>query len=230
MMQVSAVVVAGGSGTRMNAGIRKQYLTLGGRPILSLTLAAFDECEEIDRVFLAVPEDDFDFCRKHILPEFCLKKEAVLVPGGGERQESVYNGLLAVEDKHGIVLIHDGVRPFIRCGEILACIRGAAEFGACILGIPASDTLKRTDGSGYIHQTLEREGIWLAQTPQAFQYDIIFRAHTAARQDRYTGTDDASLVERMGEKVKIINGSRDNIKITTPEDLKLAAAMLLSSQ
>jgi 2-C-methyl-D-erythritol 4-phosphate cytidylyltransferase len=212
----------------MNAAVRKQYLTLRDRPILSLTLTAFGECEEIDRIFLAVPEDDFNFCRKHILPGASLKKEIILVPGGSERQESVYNGLLAVEDKHGIVLIHDGVRPFIRCGQIVACIRGAAEFGACILGIPASDTLKRADGSGYIQQTLEREGIWLAQTPQGFQYDIIFRAHTAARAEGFTGTDDASLVERMGEKVKIINGSRSNIKITTPEDLKLAAAMLSS--
>lgn len=223
-MRVSAIIVAGGKGLRMKETTRKQYLLLGDRPILTHTLAVFDTCDAVNEIFLVIPEPDFDFCRGHILSFF--KKEIRLVPGGKERQDSVYNGLSALDSDTDIVLIHDGVRPFVQQEQIRACIRCAELSGACILGIPAFDTLKQIADSGHIESTLSRDKIWLAQTPQAFRYDLILAAHESARAAGYAGTDEASLLERMGKKVKIISGSRYNIKITAPEDLKLAEAII----
>ncbi len=226
-IMVSAIIVAGGKGIRMGGSVRKQYLTLGGCPILEHAVRAFATHDEIGRIFLVVPEEDADFCQENILSPLKLGNRAELVSGGKERQDSVYNGLLAVEERDDIVMIHDGVRPFVRHEQITACISGVREAGACIAGIPASDTLKYVNPSGHIEKTLPREGVWLAQTPQAFRHDLILNAHEAARRDGYAGTDDASLVERMGKRVKLITGSRFNMKITTPEDLGIAEAILL---
>lgn len=223
---VSAIVVAAGKGVRMNNTVRKQYLLLAGRPILSHTLALFEKCNIISNIFLVVPEDDIDFCNKEILPSSGLKKEINLVPGGIKRQDSVYNGIMAVDKKKSIVVIHDGVRPFVRPEMLELCIVEAKEEGACILGIPAQDTVKQVQSSDHIVKTLARDTLWLAQTPQAFKYEIIKKAHENARLVRFTGTDDASLVERLGNSVKMIRGSKNNIKITTKDDLKLAEAMI----
>ena len=223
---VSAIIVAAGKGVRMNGAMRKQYISLAGRPILSHTLLVFDRCNGINEVFLVVPEEDLDFCYKHILMPLTLQKKIRLLPGGPERQESVYNGLLAIMNKKSLIVIHDGVRPFVQPEHIMACINGARHYGACVTGIPAYDTLKRVDDSGWIDKTIKRDTIWLVQTPQAFQYERIILAHEAARRDGYFGTDDALLVERLGKKVKMIRGSRYNIKITTQEDLILAKAIM----
>jgi 2-C-methyl-D-erythritol 4-phosphate cytidylyltransferase len=154
-----------------------------------------------------------------------MKKKVKLVKGGKERQESVYNGLLAVDEKDATVVIHDGVRPFISSDLIEECVREALLHKACVLGLPASDTLKIVDDTGYINKTLSRDSVWLVQTPQAFDYSLIKKAHDIAKKDGITGTDDAMLVERLGERVRIIQGSKNNIKITTKEDLILAQAM-----
>ncbi len=223
---VSAIIVAAGKGVRMNDTVRKQYLDLAGRPILAYSLMAFDACDKIESIFLVIPEEDLDYCQKNILSLIKLQKKVNLVPGGTHRQDSVYKGLQALDDKTDTVVIHDGVRPFIRSEQLTACIIGAKETGACILGVPAGDTLKRVGKSGIIEKTLVRDAIWLAQTPQAFQYHLIIKAHEKARQYGYSGTDDALLVERLGVSVKMINGSKSNIKITSREDLKLARAML----
>ena len=224
-VMVSAVIVAAGKGIRMNDTVRKQYLPLAGRPVLAHSLTLFEECNLISKIILVVPEDDFNFCKKEILPARS-EKTVRLVPGGKKRQDSVYNGLLAADENKGIVVIHDGVRPFINIEMLELCINGAKEVGACIFGIPVHDTVKQVE-SGHIIKTLERDTLWLAQTPQAFQYEIIRKAHENARLKGYEGTDDAFLVEQMGKHVKIINGSKNNIKITTREDLKLAEAVLL---
>lgn len=223
----SVIIVAAGKGIRMNHSERKQYLLLGDLPILAHTLLAFDACEEIKRILLVLPKEDIGFCHKTVVSPLKLRNSVELIPGGRTRQDSVRNGLMAVgpgDDR--IVLIHDGVRPFVRPEQMTACINTAKESGSCILGIPAYDTLKKADSSGRIERTLERSAVWLAQTPQAFQYDLIITAHEAAKKENYTGTDDASLVERLGETVTIIKGSRFNIKITTPEDLILAKAII----
>ena len=146
----------------------------------------------------------------------------------GLRQDSVYNGLQGVEPDDGIIVIHDGVRPFVRLEQLVACIKGATEFGACIIGIPAFDTVKQVNAKNEIVQTYKRDSLWLAQTPQAFRAKMIIKAHEVAKQDRFIGTDDASLVERLGHTVKIVPGSRSNIKITNKEDLELARAILQS--
>jgi 2-C-methyl-D-erythritol 4-phosphate cytidylyltransferase len=175
-----------------------------------------------------VPGDDLDFCRESILEPEGFSREIVLIPGGERRQDSVFNGLNAVDADCRIVVIHDGVRPFVQTEQLIECIDGARQTGACIMGLPACETLKEVDASDHIIQTLKRDGVWLAQTPQAFRHDLIRKAHDRARLEGYTATDDASLVERIGAAVKMITGSRNNIKITVKEDLETAGWILAS--
>ena len=224
--KVYAIIVAAGKGIRMSDAVRKQYIALDGIPMLSRTLGVFDGCDRIDRIIMAVPEDDVDFCRNEIIPAAGMKKEPTLVIGGERRQDSVYNSLNSIETDDGVVLIHDGVRPFVNPEHLVACIEVAREHGACILGIPAFDTVKHVNAKNEIVETQKRDALWLAQTPQAFQLKLIQKAHETAKREGFKGTDDASLVERLGEVVKIIPGSRNNIKITNQEDLKLARALL----
>ncbi|MDO9565631.1 MAG: 2-C-methyl-D-erythritol 4-phosphate cytidylyltransferase [Candidatus Desulfaltia sp.] len=224
---ISAIIVAAGKGVRMNDKLRKQYLLLAGRPILAYSLMAFDLCDLIDCIILVVPQKDIDYCWKNIVAPLKLRKKIDLVPGGEKRQDSVYNGLMAADkDAAEIVVIHDGVRPFVSQEQAAACIAGAKEYGACILGIPVDDTLKQVNTSGFICSTLKRDNILLAQTPQAFKYDLIIKAHENAKTKGFACTDDASLVEILGEKVKIVYGSKRNIKITSREDLVFATALL----
>ena len=224
--KVYAIIVAAGKGLRMQDSKRKQYKLLGDKPILAHTLMAFNRCEPIDHIILVLPAEDIEFCRKEIIPVAHMDKETRLVIGGAQRQDSVYNGLQAIESDDGIVLVHDGVRPFVRQKHLLACIKGAHQHGACIIGLPAFDTVKQVNENNQIVQTRQRDTLWLAQTPQAFALKLIKKAHAAAKQDGFSGTDDASLVERLGATVKIIPGSRSNIKITDQEDLLLARAIL----
>jgi 2-C-methyl-D-erythritol 4-phosphate cytidylyltransferase len=227
---VLAIIVAAGKGIRMSDSVRKQYIVLDGMPMLSRTLGLFDRCDRIDRIIVAVPEDDIDFCRNEIIPAANMEKDPILVIGGASRQDSVYNSLKTIETDDGVVLIHDGVRPFVNPEHLVACIEGAQEHGACILGIPAFDTVKHVNAKNEIIQTQQRDTLWLAQTPQAFQLQLIKKAHEIAKQEGFMGTDDASLVERLGGVVKIIPGSRSNIKITSQEDLKVARALLQISE
>jgi len=222
---VAAVIVAAGQGVRMQDPLRKQYLPLAGLPILGHTLRVFDRCDLVDQLYLVIPRDDIDFCREKILDPLKPIRRVQLVAGGVRRQESVYNGLQQVDPACRIVVIHDGVRPFLMPDHLAACIDGARKFGACILGVPAQDTLKQVDQSANIVGTIARDTIWLAQTPQAFRSELIKKAHHQACLDGYQGTDDASLVERLGQTVKIIHGSRSNIKITNQEDLAISRAL-----
>lgn len=224
--KVYAIIVAAGKGIRLKDAVRKQYVALDGIPILGRTLNIFDSCQRVNQIIGVVPKEDIDFCRHEILMSAKLQKDVIWVAGGAERQDSVFNGLKAIETDDGIVLIHDGVRPFVSQEHLVACIKGAAEFGACILGIPAFDTVKKVNSTNEITQSLKRDTLWLAQTPQAFKVKLIKKAHEKAKHEGFMGTDDASLVERLGEVIKIIPGSRSNIKITHREDLKLAQAIL----
>lgn len=226
-----ALIVAAGKGVRMKGKVRKQYRDLAGRPILAHTLEAFDGCRLIARILLVVPAGDVDYCREMIRSDPTLKKRVDLVSGGKDRQGSVYNGLMAIgemgnADSVETIVIHDGVRPFVTDQQIAACITGAKDGGACILGLPVHDTVKQVNTSGTIERTLERDAIWLAQTPQAFRYHLIMEAHIQAKHEGYSATDDASLVERLGEEIKIIPGDRYNIKITRREDVDMANAIL----
>jgi 2-C-methyl-D-erythritol 4-phosphate cytidylyltransferase len=223
---ISALIVAAGQGLRMGSAQRKQYLQLCGSPVLVHTLRVFDRCPDIQSILIVVPPSEMEFCEKEILPAASLKHKAELIAGGRRRQDSVFNGLQYLGDGQGVVLIHDGVRPLVSVALIQACIQGALQWGACIPGVQAVDTLKQIDTQGNILGTMPRKSICLAQTPQAFSLPIIRRAHLEARRMGREATDDASLVEALGMPVHTIAGSRENIKITTPEDLAYAEALL----
>ena len=212
----------------MGKGEPKQYLNLSGRPILAHTLAPFLAISAITRICLVIPKQDHGRCRETILDRLDDREKEIvqLVSGGRERYDSVYNGLAAVSDRRGVVLVHDGVRPFVTPDQILACIRSAASKGACLLALPVVDTLKSATPDRVVTRTIDRARIWRAQTPQAFQFDLLYRAHRKARAEGCGATDDAHLVEALGVPVHILPGNRRNIKITTPDDLALAEAIL----
>jgi len=223
---VSAIIVAAGRGARMHSDTRKQYLQVAGRPVLVHTLLKFDVCPLIDHICMVLPDDDLDFCRRRLLAGEPIKKPLQFVVGGRHRQQSVHNGLKSLDHKKGLVAIHDGVRPLVDPLLITSCVKAAETSGACAPGIPVYDTIKRVSGAGTIAGTVERKGLWLIQTPQVFRYAVIAEAHDRALREGYVGTDDASLVERLGLPVTLISGSKSNIKVTTAEDLAMAAALL----
>jgi 2-C-methyl-D-erythritol 4-phosphate cytidylyltransferase len=221
-----AVIVAGGSGSRMQAPVKKQYLRLDGIPILGRTLMAFDCCSEIDRIVLALPEADIEPFRKEILLPLELDHDVQLVAGGPDRQASVRNGLEEVGPSGGTVMIHDGVRPFVRASLIRGCLAGSKATGACIPVISATDTVKQVNENGIVVGTLARDAIRLAQTPQTFATVSIRQAHQHAFANGFAATDDASVAEYAGMRVHTVPGDPDNIKITHPQDLAMAGAIL----
>jgi 2-C-methyl-D-erythritol 4-phosphate cytidylyltransferase len=229
-MRTVAIVPAAGSGNRMGRELSKQYLSLGGMPLLVHALNVFEQCPLVDALLVVVPPPDVEWVRTGMLPPWNLKKLAGIVPGGSERQDSVRAGIEALDRETGLVVIHDAVRPFITVGLIENCIRAAAEEGAATVGVPAKDTVKEVAADGRVLRTCDRNLLWLTQTPQAFRRDIIENAHRAAVRDGYRGTDDTSLVERLGVAVRMIRGDYGNIKITTPEDLLIAEALLAASR
>lgn len=226
MVKATAIVPAAGSGSRMGTGVKKQYLILEGIPVLGHVLRVLEKSTVIKSVVVVVGSGEEDYCRVAVVGKLGLKKVAAIVPGGKERQESVYNGLLALSPGTGMVVIHDGARPFLDAKCLQVVVEAAGAYGAATCATPVKDTVKFADGEDFVSRTLPRERLWLVQTPQAFRYDIIFGAHRRARDDKYTATDDAGLVEYLGLPVKIVPGAYSNIKITTPEDLIVASAMI----
>jgi len=219
-MSVCAVVPAGGLGTRMGGTVPKQFLNLNGKPILYYTLKALQESGLISELILVVPKKEYgNACDQWLgKPEIVAK----VVVGGAKRQDSVYNGFCEVSRESEIVLVHDGVRPFLSHKMIRETINAAREYGAAITAIPVHDTIKRVDASGLVSQTVERENLWRVQTPQAFQYKILNEAFKKANSEKFYGTDEGTLIEHLGAPVKVIEGSEKNIKITQPEDLELS--------
>lgn len=209
----------------MESSTPKQYLDLGGRPILAQTLQVFEECPSVDGVYLIVPPEQMDTVQKDIVEEYRFQKVHKVVRGGKMRQQSVWNGLRAIRTQCAIVVVHDGVRPFISRKLIEQSIVEAEKSGAAVVAVLAKDTIKRA-AKGKKVQTLPREEIWLAQTPQTFQFPLLMKAYQKAHQEDFLGTDDASLVERLGHPITLITGDYTNIKITTPEDLLVAEALL----
>jgi 2-C-methyl-D-erythritol 4-phosphate cytidylyltransferase len=226
-MKVVAIIPAAGIGRRMQHGTPKQYLSLGGKPILANTLAIFEDLPEITEIVVVAQPEALDLCQKQVIIPFGFKKVLRLVPGGKERQDSVYNALKVLHRQNDwdLILVHDGVRPLVTGEEIRRVIRAAAEHGAAILALPAQDTVKQVNRKGRIQKTLNRRDIWLAQTPQAFHANIIWRAFLEAYSRDFYGTDEASLLESLGLPVMVIPGSPFNIKVTTPEDLIMAEAI-----
>lgn len=229
-MSVHVLVPAAGAGRRIGATIKKQYLELGDRPILAHTLARLAGLAEVAAIHLIVPESEVDFCREQIVERYQLGKISSIIAGGAERQDSVRHGLeacgAAADD---VVLIHDGVRPFFPAAQIAPLVARAAADGACLLAVPAQDTVKQVE-DGLVRATLDRRLLWQVQTPQAFRYEVILAAHRQALAAGYSGTDDASLVEWCGGAVAVLPGSAYNLKITTPADLALARALLSAGE
>ena len=223
-MKVSAIIPAAGQGTRMGASIPKQYLLLKGRPILHYTLLAFERCGNIDSVTLVVPQNDIDAVKKEWQEKFRIVKR--VVAGGEKRQDSVYNGFKALDLDTDTVIVHDGVRPFIAPAIIQKTITAAQTYGAAITAIPVNDTIKQVDADSFVTRTVDRSGLWRVQTPQAFQYLLLAEAFEKAAAESFYGTDEGSLLEHAGKKVKIVEGSELNIKITRKEDLFLGESIL----
>ncbi|MGG6312239.1 2-C-methyl-D-erythritol 4-phosphate cytidylyltransferase [Paenibacillus macerans] len=213
------IVVAAGKGTRMGTAESKQYLMLEKKPIVIHTLEAFDRHPSIAEIVLVTGEQDIDRCRSWIA-EFGMTKQVQVIPGGAERQHSVYQGLLQISAPW--VLVHDGVRPFVTRERISACYEAAKAHGASVLAVPVKDTIKQADDQGRVAATLDRRSLWAIQTPQAFRRTDLLAAHEQAEIEHFVGTDDSMLIERLGLPVKLVEGLYSNIKITTPEDLDYA--------
>lgn len=224
-MRVTALIPAAGSGERLGGKINKQFIEINSKPILVYTLEKFEKCRSIDEVILILPQRWLEYGRSQIVARFGLRKVERIIPGGKERQDSVYHGLKAIKEKTDVVLIHDGVRPFIRPDKIEESVRLCQQFGATILALPVRYTLKEVH-DGTVVRTLDRKLLWEIQTPQTFRYDIILEAYSKAMKEGFYSTDDSALVERVGYKVKILEGQWDNIKITSPWDLELAKLLI----
>ena len=224
--RIGAVILAGGRGSRMHSAIQKQYMLLNGRPLISYALEAFEQsCA--DELVLVTGAGEESYVREEILPVLGLTKLRAVVTGGKERYHSVYEGLKALQHCD-YVLIHDGARPFIDHGIIERGLMAAAQTGASVTGMPSKDTVKIADEDGNVSETPDRSSVWIVQTPQIFQYPLIYGAYTSIRQKAMTGiTDEAMVAEHeTGVKIRFSEGSYRNIKITTPEDLVIAEAFL----
>ena len=229
-MKATVLIPAAGMGRRMGASVNKQYLDLAGKPILARTLALFDRHPQIEHIYPIIPRDEIPYCQQQIIDRYGFSKVRRIIPGGAERQDSVRNGLQAlVEDdlaqSERVVLIHDGARPLFNPQLLPQLLDVIAEQSACIVGVPSKDTIKEVD-NGLISNTPDRRRLWQAQTPQGFRYQLIADAFAKADAEQFLGTDDASLLERYGMPVAILQGDYRNIKVTTPEDLPVAAAFL----
>jgi 2-C-methyl-D-erythritol 4-phosphate cytidylyltransferase len=219
-INADVIILAAGSGKRMMADKNKILLDLGDRPIIAHTIARFYDHPMVRKIILAIREEDEDQIDS-IIATYGFN-DIVKVVGGAERQDSIYNCIEVLSDDTHILLIHDGARPFVDEDIITRSILETIECGATCVGVPSKDTVKIVDQEGLVIDTPDRSQVWCAQTPQTFSFDLIREAHTRARQESFLGTDDASLVERYGHKVKMIMGSYMNNKITTPEDIRQA--------
>lgn len=223
----TAIVLAAGKGRRMNSSVQKQFLELQGKPLVYYSLSCFQNSPLIDHIILVTGEDSISYCKNEIVDRYELTKVTRIVPGGKERYDSVYAGLLACEDTD-YVFIHDGARPFITEDILQRGLDGVKQKGACVVGMPSKDTVKIADSQNYVQETPDRNHVWMVQTPQIFSYSLIRGAYESIRKKDMRGiTDDAMVAEKeTGISVLLVEGSYKNIKITTPEDLMVAEAFL----
>jgi 2-C-methyl-D-erythritol 4-phosphate cytidylyltransferase len=228
MLRYTAIIPAAGQGKRMGAGRNKQFLLIGNKPLLTQTIEIFVSDDWCDKIIIVGNEKEFNELQE-LVETLDHRKPIVLVAGGIERQQSVYQGLKMVEDDTTVVLIHDGARPFVSKQIVHEVVVKAEEEGAATVAVPVKDTIKKAE-QHVVTETLDRSSLWAVQTPQAFHLSVIRHAHEVAKRKGSLGTDDASLVEQLGQAVHIIKGTYFNIKITTPEDLILAEAISKSKE
>ena len=223
----TAIVLAAGQGKRMGTKIQKQFLEIDGKPILYYSLFAFQKSAIIDEIILVTGEDMIDYCKESIVEKYHFSKVTKVVSGGAERYHSVWNGLQLI-DHDGFVFIHDGARPFVNEDIMNRAYAAVAEHRACVVGMPVKDTIKIANENGFAIETPNRSLVWAVQTPQVFDVDLIKEAYAKLMEkDDIPVTDDAMVAECMlGIQVKLVEGSYENIKITTPEDLVIAESFL----
>jgi len=218
-----AIVLAGGSGKRMGTKVQKQYLEIDGKPVLFYSLYEFQKSEIIDDIILVVGEGQEEYCKNEIVDKYHITKVSNIVLGGKERFHSVWNGLKAIKED-GYVFIHDGARPFVDQSIIDRAYESVKQYAACVVGMPVKDTIKIANTEGYAAETPDRSKVWMIQTLQVFDLGLVKQAYrTLMAHGNVCATDDAMVVESLTEhKVKLVEGSYENIKITTPEDLEIA--------
>lgn len=225
---VGVVIPAAGEGKRMGGAQAKQFIEIDNKPLLVHTVERFQHAPEVDCIILVASNDTLSIV-KNLVVKYRLSKVVDVVCGGKERQDSVWNGLQRLqESKSDLVLVHDAVRPFVGKRMIADVCEAASRYGAAVPGIEPKDTIKNTNAEGKVLSTLNRNDLRVIQTPQAFQFSVLYRAFEKAIADNFSATDDARLVERIGGHVQVIPGSYDNIKITTPEDLEFAKLRMRS--
>lgn len=223
-----AILLAAGQGKRMNSTTNKQYMHLFDKPILAYTLEVFENHPLIDEIIVVTRAQEIDFCKEEIIKPYNFSKVTKVIEGGKERQESVFNALKILDNEECLVVVHDGARPLVTPKIISDVIIDARDNKASIAAVPVKDTIKRVNSNKLVLETLNREELWVIQTPQVFTKEIIVKAYQRAERENYQGTDDASLVERIGQNVNIVLGSYENIKITTKDDIDLAINILRS--
>lgn len=239
MSECTAIVLAAGSGKRMQSAVAKQYMLLRNKPVIWYALQAFEQSRIVDQVILVVGEGEISYCRQEIVEKYGFSKVQAVIEGGAERYLSVWEGLKLLQgqssaDMDGYVFIHDGARPFVNEQIIRDTYEAAKEYGACVAGMPVKDTIKIADEEEFAVQTPNRRTVWAVQTPQVFKRELIIEAYGALianlEQLKAEGveiTDDAMVVETMlHKKVKLVKASYENMKLTTPEDMKLAESLL----
>ena len=226
-MKLSVVIPAAGKGKRMKAEKNKQFLKLNGKEVLAHTVEKFEKNNLIDEIIIVAKEDEIDYCKDNIVKKYNLNKVLKVTAGGLTRQESVYNGLQEISSSSDFVLIHDGARPFINQELINKVVEKVKQYDAVAVGVPVKDTIKVINSDKMIINTPERSKLVAIQTPQLFERELIIRAYQQAIEEDFIGTDSASLVERLNRSVKLVEGSYENIKITTPEDLEFGKRVLM---
>jgi 2-C-methyl-D-erythritol 4-phosphate cytidylyltransferase len=224
--RVAAIIPAAGEGRRMGGTVPKQFLRIGGREILARTLDVFEACVAIDDVWVVVAAEQCAPCQGTIIERYGFRKVRGVIAGGTTRQESVWRGLQQVTDAVDLVVIHDGVRPFVTEALLQQTLEQANRYGAAIAAVPLKDTLKRVSAAGTVETTVPREHLWRVQTPQAFRHALLRRAFQHAWQQGLQATDEAGLLEALQYPVQIVPGYEHNIKVTTPDDLVLCATLL----
>lgn len=231
MEKFAAIVLSAGTGSRMKSDIPKQYMDLNGRPVIYYSLKAFED-SNVESIVLVTGRDDIEYCRKEIVEKYGFTKVKAIVAGGAERYDSVFEGLKAINDCD-YVMIHDGARPMLDSNIIERAWRGAVEYKACVVGMPVKDTIRIVGTDGTAISTPDRKSLWQIQTPQAFDYRLIYEAYSKVLADVKAGkqkaniTDDAMIVECASNvKVHMTEGDYRNIKITTPEDIQVAEIFL----
>lgn len=220
------VIAAAGQGSRMKTRLNKQFILLKAHPVLAYCLDFFEKQDMVDEIVVVTSEKELDYCQREIVNKYRYRKVSAVLPGGKERQDSVWEGLKYLSPDTEFVAVHDGARPLLSSDVLRRLLSAAQEWGAAIPGVASKDTLKMVDKDSFVRQTIDRSMVYSIQTPQVFRYSELREAYRLAWEENYYATDDAALFEKYIGRVKLVAGDYNNIKITTPEDLMIARSLL----